>query len=245
MVENKRYSNRLLFKRVGLTQVALVAENNTLREKLEQLNQLNLAILNQEDSNRRTALMRAAQNGHEKVVELLLGALNKFDTTTNKSELKAALNQKGPKGITALWIAAQNGHEKVVELLLGALNKFDTTTNKSEFKTALNKTARNQKDLYVRTALMIAAENGHTEVVRLLVGALNKFDTTTNKSELKAALNQKRPDGVTALWVAAQKGHTEVVMLLVGALNKFDTTTNKSEFKTALNQKGLLAQQHL
>jgi ankyrin repeat protein len=51
-----------------------------------------------------TALMLAAQNGHEQVALVLL-------------EAKADPNKARPNGVTALMIAAQHGHEQVVVLL--------------------------------------------------------------------------------------------------------------------------------
>ncbi|MHC4620631.1 MAG: ankyrin repeat domain-containing protein [Planctomycetota bacterium] len=53
------------------------------------------------------------------------------------------------------------------------------------------------------TALMVAAQNGHMEIVKALL-------------EAKADVNiQRKTDGVTALWMAAQNGHVEVVKLLL------------------------------
>ena len=52
-----------------------------------------------------TALMFAAQEGHERAVELLL-------------QRGAEINKQDGNGYTALMDAAGNGHERVVELLL-------------------------------------------------------------------------------------------------------------------------------
>ncbi|MHC4687433.1 MAG: ankyrin repeat domain-containing protein, partial [Planctomycetota bacterium] len=49
----------------------------------------------------------------------------------------------------------------------------------------------------------MAAQNGYTEIVKLLL-------------EKNADVNLKRTsDGLTALWMAAQDGHTEIVKLLL------------------------------
>ena len=52
------------------------------------------------------------------------------------------------------------------------------------------------------TALMLAAQDGHTEIVKLLL-------------EKGADVNVKTTTGITALWMASQNGHTEVVKLLL------------------------------
>ena len=62
------------------------------------------------------------------------------------------------------------------------------------------------------TPLYVAAQNGHTEVVKLLLA--NKAD-----------VNARHTDGRTPLWMAAQEGHTEVVKLLLA--NKADVNTRR------------------
>ena len=54
------------------------------------------------------------------------------------------------------------------------------------------------------TALMIAAENGHTEVAAALIKAGADF-------------NAKNTNGWTALLIAAKNGHTEVAAALIKA----------------------------
>ena len=85
-----------------------------------------------------TLLMRAAQEGHERVVELLLqhgaeinlhssNGLTALMTAANQGDERlvellirrgAEINPQNNKGGTALMAAARNGHERVVELLL-------------------------------------------------------------------------------------------------------------------------------
>jgi serine/threonine-protein phosphatase 6 regulatory ankyrin repeat subunit B len=54
------------------------------------------------------------------------------------------------------------------------------------------------------TALIVASQNGHLEVVRALLAA-------------KADVNVKQYQGYTALMLATQNGHQEVVQLLKSA----------------------------
>jgi ankyrin repeat protein len=56
------------------------------------------------------------------------------------------------------------------------------------------------------TPLLVAGQQGHLEVVRVLV------------AELGANVNQGTQDGVTPLYAAAQQGHEEVVRVLVAEL---------------------------
>ena len=64
---------------------------------------------------------------------------------------------------------------------------------------------REDSGVFVRglTALMMASANGHTEIVKLLLGK-------------GAEVNVKNTDdGVTALFMASANGHTEIVKLLL------------------------------
>ena len=74
-------------------------------------------------------------------------------------------------------------------------------------------------DLDGDTALMVASENGHRDVVELLVGA-------------GADVNQVDEDGWTALMCASNNGHREVVEALVGA--GADVNLAKKNGETAL-----------
>ena len=56
------------------------------------------------------------------------------------------------------------------------------------------------------SALMIASQNGHTEVVKLLLGK-------------GAQVNMQENSGWSALMIASENGHTEVVKLLLEKVN--------------------------
>ena len=83
-------------------------------------------------------------------------------------------------------------------------------------------TARDVNSLYTGffTALILAREKGHTEIVQALIGA-------------GADVNAKNQYGNTALMVASEKGHTEIVQALIEA--GADVNVKDFEGKTSLN----------
>ena len=64
------------------------------------------------------------------------------------------------------------------------------------------------------TPLYIASQNGHLEVVRLLIDA-------------GADKDKARTDGATPLYIACQNGHLEVVRLLIDAGADKDKATTE------------------
>jgi len=89
----------------------------------------------------RTPLFQAAQQGHDAVVALLLGAGAYFDQV---------LNSGLSKGFTPLMIAAVTGNNRVVKVLLVAGAEAGRTSPAG------------------RTLLILAIENGHKAVVATL-----------------------------------------------------------------------------
>ncbi|KAJ5148178.1 hypothetical protein N7526_001530 [Penicillium atrosanguineum] len=161
-------------------------------------------------SNNRTsgesALTWAARNGHERVVELLLGKGANFDGLTNK-----ILGQK------LLSWAVKNGYETIVRLLLEKGADFESTDNKSY--TPLSWAAKRGHEAIVRlllekganfesldndshTPLSWAVENGYETIVRLLLEKGADIDSTHNW-------------GCTPLSIAAREGHETIVTLLL------------------------------
>ncbi len=70
------------------------------------------------------------------------------------------------------------------------------------------------------TPLMMASQNGHTEVVNLLLA---------NNADVNAA---DKTNGVTALWMASHNGHTKVVKLLLA--NKAEVNAAHTDGRTPL-----------
>ena len=134
--------------------------------------------LDSKDNYGRTALSRAAANGHKAIVKLLL------DTG------KVDVDSKDTDGRTALWWAAANGDEAIVKLLLDT-GKVDVDSKDSEYgQTALSRAAWNGHEAIVKllldtgkvdvdskdngggTALSRAAANGHEAIVKLLQSSI-------------------------------------------------------------------------
>ena len=104
-----------------------------------------------------SAITVAAQNGHLKVFEILIGAIYKF-----KSFEYLIQNNifKDP-----LYYAAQNGHSKVFECIIGEIKKgrsFAYLIENNELKAGLG----------------VAAENGHLGIFQSIVGEIKKSETS-------------------------------------------------------------------
>ncbi|XP_039449385.1 uncharacterized protein LOC120428440 [Culex pipiens pallens] len=102
-----------------------------------------------------TALHFAANGGHKRVVDYLLGKSAIVDTETAEN------------GQTALHLAAAKGHSSIVEALLGKKANINARTTDSG-----------------ATPLHLAAQQGSTEVVsKLLENGADKYATTTVDGE--------------------------------------------------------------
>ena len=198
--------------------------------------------INQRDCVDDTPLMWAAVNGHERVVEMLLG----------QGDIRP--DKPGEDGQTPLWVAAWKGHEGVVKMLLGRdevnPQKPDKKGRTPLWCAAIAGNERVVKILLQRdevnpdqsgndgtTPLFSAAENGQEVVVKILLQRdevnPDKPDNVGRTPLLKAALNghegvvkillqrdevnpdQSGNDGRTPLWYAAHNGNEGVVKILL------------------------------
>ena len=122
--------------------------------------------------NETTALMKAAEKGHDETVETLL-------------ELGADINLRNSFGNTALMLAAEYGKAGVVEVLLSYYETIEKDVMNTYQYTALilaaenghkdcaqllidNGADLNLRNMFGKTALIMAAENGHCGIVELL-----------------------------------------------------------------------------
>ena len=168
-----------------------------------------------------TALMLAAQGGHEAVAQLLL---------QHSADVAAARND----GATALMYAALGGHEAVAQLLLQ--HGADVAAASNNGFTALMLAAQGGHEAVAQlllqhgadvaaasndgwTALMFAAKGGHVAVAQLLL---------QHGADVAAA----QDDGDTALMWAAENGHEAVAQLLLQ--HSADVAAARNDAFTAL-----------
>ena len=178
-------------------------------EVVADLIELGCYDINGEDFLGRTPLAWAAYNGHEGVVEILLG--------------REGVNPKKPDkfGRTPLLHAAKCGHEGVVKILLrreevnpeeadnsGQTPLVDAARNGHEavVKVLLRREEVNpdKPDNYSQTPLSHAAWHGHEGLVKML---LEREEVNPNKPDI---------DGRTPLSFAAGGGYEGVVKILLG-----------------------------
>jgi len=164
--------------------------------------------INRKDDDGRTALEIAVQNGHSAVVEWLLEYINAENVPFN-------INSRTAKHNSLLAIATENGHKSVVRILL------EHRANPNAFD--LSAKGRG------RSALMIAAYKGYTEIVELL---LNSNDDP--KLYRGADTSEQDYDGKTALMMAVEQNHLDIVKLLLNHGAKIKINIQDYDGKTAL-----------
>ncbi|KAJ8317643.1 hypothetical protein KUTeg_005547 [Tegillarca granosa] len=137
-------------------------------------------------------LFISSENGHVEIVKLLL-------------EHKADKDKCDECGLSPLFISSENGHVEIVKLLLehkadkDKCNMFGLSPLfiSSNIKlTKINVTMKGQSPLF------ISSENGHVEIVKLLL-------------EHKADKDQCNKYGQSPLFISSRNGHAEIVKLLL------------------------------
>ncbi len=258
---NNGYSS--ILTSIGQTSLTLSAD--LFRDFIKKMPSFSLPTASAESVTDVDRLYLAAQDGHDKVVGVLL----------EKEGIN--VNQVTQNGATALQIAAQNGHDNVVKLLLEYDGIHINKPMTRDF-TALHLAAKNGHDKVVElllkkkgikinqvikdgvTALHLAAQDGHDKVVGVLLEkeGINVNQVTKESATalhlaayyghdkvvqllLKYAVdvNQVTQNGATALHIAAQHGHLNVVKLLLKKKGININQKNKNDF-TALH----IAAQH-
>ncbi|XP_051120851.1 probable E3 ubiquitin-protein ligase XBOS32 isoform X2 [Andrographis paniculata] len=143
---------------------------------------------------RNSPLHYSAAQGHHEIVSLLI-------------ESSIDINLRNYRGQTALMQACQYGHWEVVQTLI----IFKANIHRADY-------------LNGGTALHLAALNGHTRCVRLLLAdyvpsSISDLCTLLSENNDEGALyeviNKPADGGVSALHMAALNGHAETILLLL------------------------------
>ena len=132
--------------------------------------------VNRKGSGGNTALARACDQGNQAMVALLL------------SHPEVDVNTVGEDELTPLLCAARGGKKAIVELLLA---RKELQVN--------HRGSKDQPDIRGKSALIWAGEEGHRDIVQLLVG------------HPEVEINMKDEDGYTGLIWAADNGHLDAV----------------------------------
>lgn len=174
------------------------------------------------------AMHYAAQQGNVELVKVL---------SVYKPLIDSGLASEG----TPLIKAASEGHREVCEILLKAgANPLESTTwGKNALHLAAergktetvklfitNKTLLESKEFFTKTALLLAAENGHREVCEILLKAGADPSTTVERGS-------SDENGHNAMHLAAKNGKTEVVQLLLAYKHLINAKTKRGN-KTPL-----------
>ncbi len=174
--------------------------------------------VNSQDGFGKTALMIAAQQEHLEVVEFLIGKNanskledNKGNTAliySGNSKILSYLKSEYAKADASIFAESEKGELKSFiqeKLLIAAVEngKKEIIKNELNPKDVNNARYPTVTTLYGSTLLILAAERGHLEIVKVLV------------EEKGAGLNITDYAGQTALMIAALNGHLKVVEYLI------------------------------
>ena len=176
---NRNIGWNLVERQKRLTQAIMAAATAGRTSELKSLLDLSLKIMPYRLELIESARIAAIKGGHIDTLSLLLAdPVQYFDsmplyyaaTSGNPHIVKLLLSVREIKGFDdALLVASEKGFADVVKLLLvdGRANPKYRDTHNSYYNT--NPAYRSSKPHYVYDSLQIASQNGHTDVVNLLL----------------------------------------------------------------------------
>jgi ankyrin repeat protein len=227
-------------------QLVIAAISQNVEEIRRLLNVRNIDVNFIHENN--TALIWGAYKGNAEIVRLLIDAGADLDYRDGggQTALDWAISKGYPYVINLLKQAKQRRLQSVSEELLNA----SMGTNVVKIRELLAAGADvNYKNEYGRTALILAAGKGRTEILKLLLGfgayinhvtnnkytalilAANNGHTDTVQALLQAGADIRNVDndGDTALSCARRTGHHAIVSLLEQAGRRANTTRRTEE----------------
>jgi len=190
----------------------------------------NANVLLQKDCNGNTLVMSACRG-------------NQLEVLTHLSEVGASLNEPGQENLTPLMAATRMGFNSVATFLIDHKVNLDVAdfqgntvlhwaaaTNNVEItrlylKRSRKTTARNERNCRRETAILLAAREGHAEIVRLLLAA-------------KVKNNLKDHRGQTCLDVAKDE-ETRNLLLAAGARSSQVSPTTEGDHEDESQEEDL------
>lgn len=176
------------------------------------------------DAKRRNALILAARNGHESIVEFLLQVPG---ININAQDCDNSLSWPDASERTALIWAARNGHESIVELLLQVPGININTQDESGRHALICAVSQGHvnivKHLLQAPGIDVNAQainDGWTALICAIEGGYRPESETVVKLLLESPgidVNVQSTSGITALMHAASEGHEEIVKLILQA----------------------------
>ena len=160
---------------------------------------------------RKTVFIEAVKSGHELTTELLIGRGVGIHNLWFRSWFATgspwnSLWDEHKDEWTPIHTASKHGQAKIVQLLM-------------------NHGARDKAGIHINqgvSALHLAVENGHGDVVKVLLQGQN------------SCINKRRAGGATPLFLAVEKGDVAIVQLLLATKNRSTTGLNPDEVQACI-----------